>query len=229
VNKLLALGFVLLLVLFNTLYTKPKLSERNNSLLFSNPLIVKALSGFSHNLVADHLWLLSNTVSEMNGRGSYDVNASEFSKASYSIAIMDPYFFEANLYGIIFIATITKDYDKALEILRFTRKFDNMNSNLIVNEILLMLNQAIYKKQTPNMKQILLLAKVLSQIPESKKRFGVIDLTTWIDDLFYYYADNSNRKKEAIENILWLYKNTNDLSRKAQIKEKLDALKASKK
>ena len=90
------LGLLSCFAIFSQGYVYQK--YRNNSLLFVNPILFKALVNNLSTLTADRLWLLSNSVGDFS---KLDKNTTmrQFYASSKTLAILDPYFFKSISYS----------------------------------------------------------------------------------------------------------------------------------
>jgi hypothetical protein len=224
-SYLLLILAIIALVLFNTLHEKPKRLRESNAILFANPLVFKALSGATHNLLADSLWLLSNTVSEMNGRSTEDVDMDELTKASRTISFMDPYFHEANNYATMLIAGYGRDLTSALSLIRLQRFFDHNNFRLYFDELIFLLTYAIDYGMDIDYDYIISLAKKAATLPDSKNLLGQIKINSWIDDILVAANSRLNRQQQALDDLIWLKKNTKNEHRKKEINKRIQQLK----
>lgn len=221
--------FIVLLVVFNTQRSQPKRAVDSNAILFANPLLFKALSGPTHNLLADSLWLLSNTVSEMSGRSTEDVDMEVLAKASTTISFMDPYFHKANNYATMLIAGYGRDLPTALSLLRLQRFFDHNNFRLYIDELIFLVTYAIDYEIDIDYEYIISLAKKAALLPESKNLIGSMKVDSWIEDILIVSNNRLNRQQQALDDLIWLKKNTKNVYRKKQLDKRIKALKLSMK
>lgn len=209
-----------MLALVFTAAKPEKFVKKNNELLFANPIILKMISGGFHNILADKLWLLSNTVSEMK-HDSEDVNVTEFYEASMGIAIMDPYFYSANSYPISYFVSIANDLNSSLELIRFTRKIDSENFLLYFNELSLILNYGTDLGYKVDYEKIRKLIYKMETIENKSTYIGIYNVYDWAEDFIVYYSDKANRHDEKIKDLQWLLKNTKDENRKRLIEARI--------
>ncbi|MDH5464588.1 MAG: hypothetical protein OEW60_03105 [Thiovulaceae bacterium] len=225
-NKLF-IGFIFGLMLGALFLMKQPTNKKNDySLLFVEPMLFRAMSGYAHTLVADYLWLLSSEVSEMKLGDSYKVNKENFIEATHAIVTLDPMFYSPVIYSVMYLTSIRDDVDSALEIIQITKDFDVKNYQLDYLEIMIYLT---YTKGRVDLKKVEKMITKLSSYKEGEQIFGNLVAKDRVK-VFWDYAQNKNKKyNKKIEDLQWLFDNTNDAIKKAQVKEKLDALKASKK
>ena len=218
------IGIVFLaLGVFAYLSEAPSLKrDRDNALLFSNPLILKALSGYSNGLIADKLWLLSSSVSETGRRGSDNVDTQIFYHTMLNITTLDPYFSSAIVYGATFLASIQEESDLALDLLAKARYFDSENFQLYMLAVMIELT---YKKPSDiDYKEVIRLSEFAASLPDGKKVFGQIKVKDWLKDVVAFSKNQQAKHQKIIDDTKWLYEHTQDLEKKEQIKKRLDQL-----
>lgn len=220
---LLGLG-LLFLLLFNQLLYTPKKGVRSNDLLFANPTLFRFLSGIAHNVLADGLWLLRSTVSEAHYKDSFKVDKEALYLASRTVATMDPYFYEANNYGITYLATIGKDLEKAESLIHLARFFDKENFNLYFLDVLFLVTYAKDYDKAIDFAYVKRLVEKMMAMPEGKKVFERMRVSAWLAYFKHFADDELLRIKQKRQDLLWLYKKTEDPKRKLEIKKKLDKL-----
>ena len=229
VSKILLTLSIVGLIFFNSLfYTKHNENNHTNAILFANPLLFKALSGPLHNLIADKLWLLSNSVSEMGVGGSNAVNSKEFVAATKTIVTMDPYFYAPVNYAATYLVSINKDIVTALEFLRLARYFDDKNFKLYFNELIFLLTYADDYNYKVDYDYVIELAKKTEALPIEDKQIGAMLVGNWIDDFIISANSKMNRRAQAIDDLVWLYEQTDDDVRKVEIKKRITELQNEK-
>ncbi len=214
------------MVLFNWVNTAPQKTARSNALLFANPLVFKMISGMTHNFLADKLWLLRATVSEAGAGDSYKVDIEDFIDASTTVAIMDPYFFEANNYAFTYLTSIAADLPSALRLLRMTRFFDNENFKLYFLELIFLVTYAKDHDMHLDYKDIYKMATKISQMPEGRQVLGKFQVKEWVRYIISFAENEILRRAQKLEDLVWLLKHTEDQHKRALIEEKIRELKA---
>lgn len=226
VNRIFFLTAIIGIFLFNSMiYTPYNEEKQTNTILFANPLIFKALSGPLHNLLADKLWLLSNSVSEMGLGGTYSVNSEEFVAASKTIVMMDPYFYAPVNYASTFMVSIKKDMKSSLELLRLSRTFDRYNFKLYFNELVFLLTYGEDYNYSVDYEYVVDLAKMTESLPIEDKQIGMIFVGNWIDDFIISANNKMNRHAQAIDDLKWLYDNSDNQERRYEIQKRINELK----
>lgn len=221
-NKGLLILAILALIGFNIQSTKPHRKRDNDALLYVNPWLFKALSGPTHNLIADKLWLMSNSVSE--GRNyTDDINATAFMEASHAIVVMDPYFYKANNYATTFMTSILGKLKRSVDFLHLSQSFDKNNFLLYFNE---MLYSMTYSKGPIDYRYIIKLAKIAAVLPDAQKVVGPIKVESWIDDILVYANSKLQHKKQALIDLEWLLEQTSDKKRRKEIQARINTLKS---
>lgn len=200
------------LLLASLLFHSAKKDEQN-SMLFANPLLYRALEGYLHTLSADRLWLASNSVSELGKKSSYDVDKDEFSKAFETIAVMDPYFFLTINYGATYLASIQNDLDRAVALIDRALLFNDEDFRLLFLKMILL---ATYARNDIDMLKAQEIAKKLVEL-DSKKIFLNLKVDDLIEDLYMLASSKNARAYKEIEDLIWLYKN----SKNEAVKEKI--------
>lgn len=223
VNKVLALVVSLFLIFFIYLIPRPnKESIIVNDILFAKPLFFRALSNYTHTFIADKLWLLSNSVGEIATGDSYKVDEMEVYRAFKTVIIMDPYFFPAINYASTYLASIKNRVDLASDLIKSARLFNKNDFKLYFLEIILLLTYEDESKIDDE--YIATLAKKAALLPDSQKVIGRLVVKDWIEDLLIYARDKKGKKRQAIEDLKWLLKNTEDPVKKEEIKKRLQEL-----
>lgn len=215
----ITLPFTLGIAIFSASLLLNKSNQENlDSELFANPLLYRALSGYIHTLQADKLWLASNAISEMRYGNSYQVDEEVFKQAFETIAVMDPYFFQAINYGATYLATIKNDVKGAVTILDRGLEFAPKEFNLLFSKMLLL---ATYTEaDTRDFETIKSLAKKLIAL-DTQKRFGNLSVEELIEEMFVFATSKNAKKQKEVEDLLWLYKTTKNQNVKDIIAAKL--------
>lgn len=211
--RLFSAIFLLLSMLVATLLFNTSKKEEQNSMLFANPIIYRALDGYLHTLSADRLWLASNSVSELTKRSSFDVNKEEFNKAFETIAVMDPRFFPTINYGATYLASIQKDLDSAITIIDRALIFNKEDFRLLFLKMILL---ATYARDDNDMLRAQEVSKKLIEL-NSKKVFLNLKVDDLIEELYILSSSKSAKLHKEIEDLIWLYKK----SKNKEIKEKI--------
>eukprot|EP01022_Parablepharisma_sp_SALTPOND_P027301 TRINITY_DN6625_c0_g1_i1.p8 TRINITY_DN6625_c0_g1~~TRINITY_DN6625_c0_g1_i1.p8 ORF type:complete len:206 (-),score=28.05 TRINITY_DN6625_c0_g1_i1:3195-3812(-) len=193
--------------------------DRDNTTLFVNPMVYRAVNGAFHTLVADKLWLDANSVSEMSRGSSYSVDSDEFKAAFKTITVMDPYFFQAINYATTYLATIKNDLDGAVELIDEAESLGNDDFRLLFLKMLLI---ATYDLEG-GMEEVEKLSKELLS-RDDKKVFGVLLVDEYIEELYLLSTSKSAKTKQKKDDLLWLYKHTQNLKIKAEVQKKLENL-----
>ncbi len=216
----LLIGFTLLVVLLLIAMPYKAKQQRSHELLFSSPLLVRALSGNMHTLVADWFWLLSNTIGELS-KSSDSVEDDELFKATKSIATLDPYFKHPTLYAATFFSSIQEDLNRSNGVLRYARTLNNQEFQYYFLEILNAITYADEYAYAYDMSELIALSKKAFALPDSQKYIGRMSVKDFIEDIV---AFSLNKKLQAIrkkEDLKWLLEQTQDPKQKARIEKKL--------
>jgi len=201
------------------------LSDRNrensvDSMLFANPLFYRASSGYTHTLVADRLWLASNSISEMALGSSYAVDPRQFTNAFKTIAVMDPYFFQTINYGATYLASIKNDLKGAVGIIDSALEFNDKSFNLLFLKMLLLSTYGEGERDFEIVKNI---SKKLID-SDYKKVFGSLVVEDMLEDMYILSTQKTVKKEREIEDLLWLYEKSKNPEIKERILEKLKDL-----
>jgi hypothetical protein len=210
---------ILLAFLYFIFNPTAKEQKKENSLLYSNPQISKAVLGSFSPFVADFAWLESTKIGELGRGGSQNVDKEEMRAAFLTIASLDPSFYHAINYGVSYLATIAKDKKAAYEIIdralilhpnEFRLKYLKMTIELT--------------SETPNKEMLKKLAVEVFSHPEFNGVFGVMKVDDFLIDILAFAADENAKKAELKRELEWLYKNTKDKNKKELIASRLKEL-----
>lgn len=202
----------------------PTPNNKASNILYINPLILKAISGYAHTLMADYFVLEATYVSEMRVGGSYLVDTQQFVDAYTNIIHLDPYFFEPLQYSVVFLNLIKKEYESAKRLLEIPDQYKIESFDLLFFKLLM---YATYSTDTIDIGLLKSWIKKLSLYAKHQQVFGTIVVKDMYE-VFLRLAQNKNIKSEKKKSdLFWLYKNTKDPKRKAQIQEKIDTLNTS--
>ncbi len=223
VNKIVLFLALALFFGFNYLYPKPKKEKIIvNDILFAKPLFFRTLTNDTHTLVADKLWLLSNTVGETRSKDSFKADEMEVFRAFKTITMMDPYFFPAINYAATYLASIKKRLDLALDLIDTAMMYNKNSFNLYFLKIVLYLTYTDEKNFDDNF--VATLAKKAALLPDSQKVLGRIVVKDWVEDLLIYARDKKGKKEQAKKDLEWLLKHTTNPKRKKEILKRLKEL-----
>jgi len=219
-------AFLLSAALFLLLsYTIPRPQKSDlvvNEILFARPFFFRALSGYAHTLYADRLWLLSNTVGEVAVGDSFKADEKEVYEATRTIVVMDPFFYPALNYGATYLASIKNRLDLALKLVELAKIFNPEDFKIYFLEILLILTYEDEDKIDDE--KIAALAKKAALLPDSQKILGNMLVNDWVEDILIYARDKKGKRAQAIEDLKWLLKNTEDPLKKREIQKRLQEL-----
>jgi hypothetical protein len=196
---------------------KPSKAAAQPSILYSNPTLIKASSGFFAPIMADLLWLKSTHIGEMSKTDSYLVDTQEFARAFMTISALDPNFYPAIGYGSMFLASVANKPDAALAIIDSCQKRTN-DDRLKFLKI-----NILHTYKNDHARSVKLARELLS----SAQKFGVISPAFSYDylvSLIAFDASNAQKKAMVIEDLRELEKKTKNPAQKAAIKAKLDVL-----
>ncbi|MEF3191690.1 MAG: hypothetical protein K6347_03945 [Campylobacterales bacterium] len=208
-QKVLAL-FVAVVGLIVGSMTLPTPSKQRDDapLLFSHPLLLRALTGPSHTLMADWLWLQLGSVDETGAQDSYHVDLEALIRATRTIGALDERFTVPVLYTATYLATIPHDIEGAKELLDEAIARYPSSLNLIMTEVFLL---ATYSNHYDG-----LIAKRVKQaaLLPGARRYGKINVEGWLEEFLVAARVAQNRRAQAIEDLRWLLKVTTDPKRK---------------
>ena len=194
--------FVLLsiFVVFTFFYPKPKNKKIVvNEILFAEPLFFRALTNYTHTLIADRLWLLSNTVGEIATGDSFNVDENEVYLAFRMITYMDPCFYPALNYAATYLASIKKRVDLATDLIKTARMFNQNDFKLYFLEMVLILT---YKNfYDIDYDYIAKLAMRASFFPDKQKRVAQIVVKEWLKEIFVYAKDKKKKKSQTVKDL----------------------------
>lgn len=215
-----ALGLLLAFPFFSQGYVYHK--YKDNSLLFVNPLVFKALSNNMSMLAVDKLWLLSNSVGDFS-KLDKNTTMKQFYNASKTITTLDPYFYKAISYSSTYLASIHKEAEKSNELLQMARYYDEKNFNLYLLE---MVNMVTYHDlKDLDIDSIRDLATKAAALPEGIKIMGRIKVSDWVDDILDYVKNEEARRQQKLEDAKWLKKQTKNKSQSLEIDKRIQELK----
>jgi len=206
-----------LTVVFAVLFaTKPTVTSSNDSILYSNPSVAKAVFGVFSPMMADILWLKSTHIGEID-KTSYEVDSGEFYRAFLSIGTLDPNFFAAISYGTMYLASVANNPDKALAIINAAlRRTDDDRLKFLKLNIL-----HTYKNDHAGS------VKLARELLSSEHKLSLISYGFSYDylvSLIAFEATNKDKKAMIIEDLKILEKKSKNKAQQAAIKAKLDAL-----
>lgn len=210
-----ALGLFAVVMIFAPLPQKKRFVP---TMLFANPLFYKASSGYFHTLLADRLWLQSNSIGEVARNDTTDDES--FAHAFKTIAIMDPHFFLAANYGALYLASIRNRSDLAIEIIDTALSLYPKNFDLMMMKLAITVSYV-----TPrNFDKIRELAQQTIRLGIYRNKLKEELATEYVQTILISAAEQTNRKQEIYQDLIWLYKSTTNPERKEKIKTKIEEL-----
>lgn len=217
-NRILIIVSIVAIILLLSLYPKPQKHKAYvDTTLFSNPIVLRMLHTYTHNIIADQLWLASNKVGELQTGSGLD-NKEDFFNVFMTITFMDPYFYEPINYGAAYLVTMHEDLKNAFKIIDVAKYYDKKNFNLRFYEIIFYVD---YDENNLDYDKLRGMLKEISLLPEAKHRMGIINIDNWIEDFLIYARKKENKQEMIKKDLLWLYKVTKNPSRKAEIEKRL--------
>ena len=182
----------------------------------AEPLLMRAVSGYTHSLVADYLWLGASDMGEMSGKKEDDLLWS----TARSIAVQDPHFFPAINYFATYFASIHNRTERSAELYRLARRGNPGDPRLYLNDIMLRLT---YEKGTLDDERIASLVKE-AYAKSDLERLNGIDEDALLAGALHYARDVNQRKGQARKDMEWLLEQTEDEARKRVIEKALGRL-----
>lgn len=214
----LLLGAAGLFALVMVFAPAPQKKQFIPTMLFANPLFYKGSSGYFHTLLADRLWLQSNSIGEMSRQDATDEDS--FAHAFKTIAVMDPHFFTAISYGALYLASMKDRIDLAVEILDTGLESDSENFDLMMLKLSL-----IVSYETPmDYEKIRTLAQQTARLAEKRNQVREGIALEFVESVLTHAAQQTNRTQEIYQDLIWLYKSTENPERKEKIKKRIEEL-----
>ena len=191
------LSLILLFLLNIFTVTKPEV-DSSHSIIYSNPLFLRAVSLNGEHLLADKFWLLSKYIDET--KMGDEVNSEEFFQVYKSIAILDSSLEVAIIYASTYLASIQERDDLAIKLLQIGQMLNPDSFQYIFTELIM----NIVYIENRDLEYLQKLAKKISRLPDRKKYIGRIDVTKWADDIISYLQQKSIKQKIREEDQKWL-------------------------
>ncbi|MEY4504399.1 MAG: hypothetical protein RL154_693 [Pseudomonadota bacterium] len=197
-KKLIAIWFCTVLLFF--IFAPEPLKIKEQSSAVPTPIIAKLASAFASPLLADILWIQSAKDGEV-ANGTYSVDFDKFSARFKTIALLNGDFFEPTQYGSLFVATIAKKPDSALDIIKTAQ--NNSKDSTKLDELELI--ERIAYEKPPNFERIRFLA------------FNSNNSAISPQEAIMFAANDEIKKEIAKQDLIELEKNAKNSAQKEAV------------
>ena len=201
------------------LFAKPALGDRaQSSILFADPWLLRALSGFGRNVTGDYIWLKSRQVDET---GSGDrVDDAALMRVAQAHATLDPFFATPVLYAAGYLASVPKRPVDALALIAYAQKLNPDRFDLLMGEAMIRITHEV-----PNSAdRLVVLASKIEPLPEKTKVLGAIKVDDWLTEAIVYVRTKEGKKALLEADLRQLLRQTTHPVRRAKILETLQKL-----
>jgi hypothetical protein len=190
----------------------PNKSKFSGDEFIENGLLLRAVSGPFHTLLADKYWLLSTHISEIRINSSLKVNSKAFFDIMSLIIHLDPHFDAALKYSSTFLASVVRDVDDSNKLCNIAISYDKAN---IVPYALIISAEMGYRDNED-------FSKVMPVVKSAYK--NVKTIPDWFAELVVFLRKKENRESIAIQDLKWILKNSKNDSVKEYVRKQLEIL-----
>ncbi len=186
------------------------------SALYTQPLVLRALSGYGHTLAADFFWLGSSRSGEMV---SGERDAANLWRYAQSVAVLDSGFSPAVNYYATYFASVRGEVDRSARLYELARQGGAPGFETYLYDIMLRLT---YGKGDEEERIVRLVKEAYAQ---EGKTADEAETARVLSGFLVYARNKAGREARAKEDLAWLLERTESPVRRAALQAALARLK----
>ncbi len=203
-----------ILFFFWIVQTAPQPDDKNiDPTAFAGRLmLLRALSGPFHTLLADRYWILSSSLNEMGYAEAQKTDSTPFFEAMKTIITLDPGYLSSLRYGSTYLASIFRNTDQAHELIDTSLDYLQENTDLYLLKISLEIGYHSPPRYDRINQWVEAIIAIEGESPD------------WLGNALLYAKKRELRRELQREDLKWMLQQATNEVEKAAIEKKLARL-----
>lgn len=191
-----------------------------SALLFADPGLLSAVSGFGRSLAGDYIWLKSHRIDETALGEKAD--AAVLERVTQAQIALDPHFTVPVHYAAGYLASVAQEPMRALKLLHLSQQHNRDRFDLLFHEAMIRLSYGVPDSGDRMME----LAAKIEPMPEKTKMLGAIKVDDWFLEVLAYVRTREGRSELIADDLQRLLEQTTHPQRRERILKQLALIQA---